>query len=101
MLYNPENHHDNCGFGLIAQLSGKPSHTLVTKAISALNRMTHRGAVNADGKTGDGCGLLMQLPVKFFRSEAQRYGVELSRYFAVGMVFPLQRRHSRRPRNAP
>ena len=87
MLYNPENHHDNCGFGLIAQLSGKPSHALVTKAISALNRMTHRGAVNADGKTGDGCGLLMQLPVKFFRSEAQRYGVELSRYFAVGMVF--------------
>lgn len=53
---------DNCGFGLIAQMEGQPSHKLVRTAISALDRMTHRGGIAADGKTGDGCGLLLQKP---------------------------------------
>ena len=87
MLYHPEQHRDSCGFGLIAQLNGRPSHALVQRAISALTRMTHRGAVNADGKTGDGCGLLMQLPSKYFRAVANAHGVKLERRFAVGMVF--------------
>ena len=87
MLYDPRDERDNCGFGLIAQLSGKPSHSLVNRAIAALNRMTHRGAINADGKTGDGCGLLLQLPVKLLRACAADSGVELDKYFAVGMVF--------------
>ncbi|MEQ9737241.1 MAG: hypothetical protein RLN67_08440, partial [Algiphilus sp.] len=58
-LYNPAFEHDNCGFGLIANMDGQTSHWLVETAITALARMTHRGAIAADGKTGDGCGLLM------------------------------------------
>jgi len=54
-LYRPEFEHDNCGFGLIAQIDGRPSHKLVKTAIEALGRMTHRGAIAADGKSGDGC----------------------------------------------
>ena len=51
---------DNCGFGLIAHIEGEPSHKVVRTAIHALARMQHRGAILADGKTGDGCGLLLQ-----------------------------------------
>ncbi len=59
-LYDPSLVKDNCGFGLIAHMQGQPSHKLVRTAISALDRMTHRGGINSDGKTGDGCGLLLQ-----------------------------------------
>ena len=55
-LYDPRFEHDSCGFGLIANLDDKSSHWLVETAISALARLTHRGAVAADGKTGDGQG---------------------------------------------
>ena len=58
---------DNCGFGLMAHIDGEASHRLVRTAISALDRMDHRGAIGADGKTGDGCGLLLKLPEPFFR----------------------------------
>ena len=69
-LYRPEFERDNCGFGLIAQMDGKPSHWLLETAIGALARLTHRGAVAADGKTGDGCGLLLKKPDSFLRSLA-------------------------------
>ncbi|PZO95441.1 MAG: hypothetical protein DI620_00875, partial [Haemophilus parainfluenzae] len=59
MLYNPELIKENCGFGLIANIDGKPSHKVVRTAMIGLARMQHRGAILADGKTGDGCGLLM------------------------------------------
>ena len=55
-LYDPTREKDNCGFGLIAHIEGETSHKLVRTAISALDRMTHRGGIAADGKTGDGCG---------------------------------------------
>ncbi len=61
-LYQPDEFKDNCGFGLIAHMQGEPSHTLLQTAIEALTCMTHRGGINADGKTGDGCGLLIQNP---------------------------------------
>ena len=67
-LYDPNFEHDNCGFGLIAQMDGRASHTLVQTAITALGRMTHRGAIGADGKTGDGCGLLLRKPTTFLKS---------------------------------
>jgi len=86
-LYRPEFEHDNCGFGLIAQIDGKPSHKLVKTAIEALGRMTHRGAIAADGKSGDGCGLLLRKPVSFLRAKASEAGFEVGNNFAVGMVF--------------
>ncbi|MCP5110569.1 MAG: hypothetical protein GY953_07010, partial [bacterium] len=61
-LYRPAFEKDSCGFGLIAQMDDRPSHWLVDTAINALGRLTHRGAVAADGKTGDGCGLLLKKP---------------------------------------
>ena len=87
-LYHPEEFKDNCGFGLIAHMTGEPSHHLLQTAMQALTCMTHRGGINADGKTGDGCGLLMQKPDQFLRAMAQEhFAVELPRQYAVGMVF--------------
>ena len=86
-LYLPAFEHDGCGFGLIAQMDGRASHALVHSAIRALSRLTHRGAVAADGKSGDGCGLLLKLPQHFLRTCAQAAGIELSTRYAVGMVF--------------
>ena len=86
-LYRPEFEKDNCGFGLIAHMDGEPSHGLITTAISALTRLTHRGAVAADGKSGDGCGLLLGTPEAFFRKCAVDLGFELNKQFAVGMIF--------------
>ncbi|MCF6364285.1 MAG: glutamate synthase large subunit [Gammaproteobacteria bacterium] len=86
-LYRPEFEKDNCGFGLIAQMDDQPSHWLVNTAIAALARLTHRGAVAADGKTGDGCGLLLKKPDSFLRLCASQQDIELGALYAVGMVF--------------
>ncbi|RLA16992.1 MAG: glutamate synthase large subunit, partial [Gammaproteobacteria bacterium] len=86
-LYRPEFEKDSCGFGLIAQMDDKPSHWLVSTSIDALARLTHRGAVAADGKTGDGCGLLMKKPDAFLRAKAMEQGIELGKLYAVGMIF--------------
>ncbi|NBU12783.1 MAG: hypothetical protein EBT40_05165, partial [Betaproteobacteria bacterium] len=61
-LYSPDFEQDSCGFGLIAQIDDQPAHHLVQTAISSLACMTHRGAVAADGLSGDGCGLLFKKP---------------------------------------
>ena len=87
-LYHPDEFKDNCGFGLIAHMQGEPSHTLLQTAIEALTCMTHRGGINADGKTGDGCGLLIQKPDLFLRATAkEQFGTDLPKQYAVGMVF--------------
>ena len=86
-LYDPRFERDNCGFGLIAHMEGQPSHKLVRTAISGLDRMTHRGGIAADGKTGDGCGLLLQKPDSYFRLIAEEQGWKLGRQYAVGMIF--------------
>ena len=86
-LYRPEFAKESCGFGLIAHQHGETSHELVSTACTALARMTHRGAVAVDGKTGDGCGVLLQFPESFFREVADDEGFRLGRVFAVGMVF--------------
>ncbi|MCH7820404.1 MAG: glutamate synthase large subunit [Proteobacteria bacterium] len=86
-LYDPAFERDSCGFGLIANLDDMPSHWVVETAISALARLTHRGAVAADGKTGDGCGLLIKFPQTFLRATAEELGLQLGDRFAVGMVF--------------
>jgi len=87
-LFRPEEFRDNCGFGLIAHTSGDASHRLLQTAIESLTCMTHRGGIAADGKTGDGCGLLLQMPVQYMRTLArENFGVELSESFGVGQIF--------------
>ncbi len=86
-LYRESYEKDSCGFGLIANLDDQPSNWLVKTAISSLNRLTHRGAIAADGKTGDGCGLLLKKPEKFLRAIAGDAGIKLGHLFAVGNVF--------------
>jgi len=86
-LYQPSFEKDSCGFGLIAQMDGKASHWLVETSISSLTNLTHRGAVAADGKTGDGCGLLFKKPDSFLKSLADENAIKLSLHYAVGMVF--------------
>src|ERR1700678_526611 len=78
---------DSCGFGLIASLDDEASHWVVQTAISSLNRLTHRGAIAADGKTGDGCGLLIKQPTAFLRAAALESGFTLAPLFAAGLVF--------------
>jgi len=90
-LYRPGEFKDNCGFGLMCHMQGEPSHDLLKKAIEALTCMTHRGGIAADGKTGDGCGLLMQKPDAFLRAVAkEELAVELGELYAIGMVFLSQ-----------
>lgn len=86
-LYQPDVFKDNCGFGLIAHTHGEASHDLVQTAIHSLSCMTHRGGVAADGKTGDGCGLLIATPKVFFKKIAIDNGFTLNEIFAVGTVF--------------
>ena len=86
-VYNRDESRDNCGFGLIAHLDGEVSHRLVRTAIGALDRMDHRGAIGSDGKTGDGCGLLLQKPDSFFQTIADECGFNLSSRYGIGMIF--------------
>lgn len=78
---------DACGFGLIQNLDNHASHELVETAIFSLSRLSHRGAVASDGKTGDGCGLSFLKPDKFFRSLARDMGHELASNYAVASCF--------------
>lgn len=85
---NPaERFKDACGFGLLAHIGNHPSHELVEDAIKALSRMMHRGAVAADGKTGDGSGLLCAMPRRFMRRVAEEHGCSLTEQFAAAVLF--------------
>lgn len=90
MLYDSSLNKDNCGFGLIAHIKGDPSHKVIRTAIHALARMQHRGAILSDGKTGDGCGLLLKKPDQFFRMVGKEEGWHLAKNYAVGMLFLSQ-----------
>ncbi len=86
-LYRPDFEQDSCGFGLMAQMDDKPSHWLVQTAIDSLACLTHRGAVAADGKSGDGCGLLFKKPDAFLRAVAAEAGFQLAERYAAALVF--------------
>jgi glutamate synthase domain-containing protein 1 len=79
--------HDACGTGFIARLGAAPSYDIVQFALTALERLTHRGGVDADGASGDGAGLLTSLPKPFFRARAAEQGIELPELFGVGFAF--------------
>ncbi len=86
-LYEPETEHDACGVGFVAHIRGERSRGIVEDALELLNRLSHRAAAGKDPETGDGAGILVQLPHRFF--ERERLGFELPprRQYAVGMVF--------------
>nr|WP_245675852.1 glutamate synthase large subunit [Halofilum ochraceum] len=86
-LWQPGFERDACGFGLMARLDGEPRRELVSDALVALARMTHRGAIAADGRTGDGCGLLVAAPESFLRAVAAECDIDTAAVFAAGMVF--------------
>jgi glutamate synthase (NADPH) large chain len=87
-MYRPDMESDACGVGLVASTDGKPSRRVVASAIDALKAVWHRGAVDADGMTGDGAGLHIDLPVSFFDDAIRAAGHEpLDRRLAVGMIF--------------
>ncbi|GIX15774.1 MAG: glutamate synthase [Paracoccaceae bacterium] len=87
-LYRREFEHDACGVGLVAAIDGKPRRQVVEHGITALKALWHRGAVDADGKTGDGAGIHVQIPVEFFADQIRRTGHEpRDALMAVGMVF--------------
>ena len=87
-MYRPEHEGDACGVGLVAAIDGKPSRRVVDAAIEALKAVWHRGAVDADGKTGDGAGIHLDLPLAFFHEAISHAGQQLKpKLTAVGMVF--------------
>ena len=88
-LYRAEDEHSSCGVGLVVAVNGKPSRRVVQNGIDALKAVWHRGAVDADGKTGDGAGIHVQIPVKFFYDQVRRTGHEpdKAKLIAVGQVF--------------
>ena len=87
-LYLPEHETDNCGVGMIASVDGKPRRDVIDGAIRALQAVWHRGAVDADGKTGDGAGIHFQIPQEFFKKHIRATGHEPGEgRLAVGMVF--------------
>ena len=87
-MYRPEEEHDACGVGLIASLDGQPRRSVVAAGINALKALWHRGAVDADGKTGDGAGIHVQIPQDFFREYVRKTGFEPGEgKLGLGMVF--------------
>ena len=88
-LYDPRNEHDNCGMGFVANMRGAKSHKIIETGIEVLVRLTHRGASGCDPETGDGAGILIQIPHEFFAAECQAIGFTLPEpgAYAVGMVF--------------
>ena len=85
-LYNPENEHDNCGIGFVAHIKGKPSHEIVLRGLDVLLNMDHRGATGADKTTGDGAGLLMQIPHEFI-TDVLNMNVGEKGTYGTGIVF--------------
>jgi len=94
-LYRASHERDGCGFGLIVDLEGQASRSVVADGLQALARLTHRGAVSADGRSGDGCGLAMGFPQRFLQRAAREAGIELSPRFAAGLVFLPQKEDER------
>ena len=80
-------HKDSCGVGFIADINGYKSHKILSQALNAVSNLTHRGAVLADGRTGDGSGVLFQLPEEFFKNEVKKAGENFGDEIAVGTFF--------------
>lgn len=88
-LYDPSFEHDSCGVGFVVNINGQRSHQIVTDGITILKNLAHRGAVGGDSITGDGAGMLIQIPHKLFVKECKKIAIELPKegFYGVGMVF--------------
>ncbi len=86
-LYDPSFEQDSCGVGFLARPSSAPSHDIVEKALTAVVNLTHRGALDADAKTGDGAGVLFQVPRRFFLREGEK--LALMPYATLAALLPL------------
>ena len=93
-LYSPEFEHENCGAGFICNLKGEKTNSIIGKALNILVKLEHRGAVSADGKTGDGAGILIEIPHEFFLNSTS-FKLPASNDYAVGMVFLPQKKNQR------
>ncbi len=96
-LYDPACEHDACGMGFVAHVKGQKSHDIVEKGIQVLISLTHRGACGCDPETGDGAGILIQIPHAFFSRECAKLGFQLPEpgQYAVGMTFLPVEKHQR------
>ena len=96
-LYHPQNEHDACGMGLVASIRGEKSHDIIRKGLEVLINLTHRGAAGCDPETGDGAGILIQIPHDFFALECGKLGMKLGEPgdYGVAMVFLPVDKHSR------
>ena len=88
-LYDPAYEHDACGVGMVADLHGRPDHDIVDRGLTVLERLAHRGASGAEVETGDGAGILTQIPHRFFARVAEETGFTLPDVggYAVGLAF--------------
>ena len=96
-LYHPRNEHDACGMGLVASIRGDKSHEIIRKGLEVLINLTHRGAAGCDPETGDGAGILIQIPHVFFARECGELGIRLpeSGCYGVAMCFLPVEKHNR------
>ncbi|MDD4956381.1 MAG: glutamate synthase large subunit [Candidatus Omnitrophica bacterium] len=88
-LYDPAFEHDSCGVGFVCDIKGRKSHDIIEKAIKVLEHMSHRGAVGADPATGDGAGILMQIPHEYYKKECAAFNIDLPGpgKYGTGIVF--------------
>ncbi len=96
-LYDPRQEHDACGVGFVANVTGEKSHKIIEQGIEVLINLGHRGARGADPRTGDGAGILIQMPHEFFQREVLQHDISLPHRgeYGVGMVFLPQEAHQR------
>jgi glutamate synthase domain-containing protein 2/glutamate synthase domain-containing protein 1/glutamate synthase domain-containing protein 3 len=101
-LYDPSFEHDSCGVGFVANVNGRQTHAIVSDGITILKNLVHRGAVGGDQKTGDGAGMLTQIPHEFFAVECATTGIALpaSGSYGVGMLFLPQQEKKRKEAKA-
>jgi len=85
-LYHQQNEHDACGMGLVASIRGEKSHEIIRKGLEVLINLTHRGAAGCDPETGDGAGILIQIPHAFFVRECSGLGMKLPESGAYGVA---------------
>ena len=88
-LYDPANEHDACGVGFVAHVKGSKSHAIVRQALQVLINLQHRGACGCEANTGDGAGILIQMPDRFFRAQAERLSIDLppAGSYGAGLIF--------------
>lgn len=99
-LYDPAYEHDSCGIGLVVNIKGNRSYNIIDDALTILENLKHRGAEGADAKSGDGAGILVQIPHQFFVRECEVLGISLPAAgdYGVGMIFPIAMKGSERNR---